>query len=49
MIISITIVSSIQMLIVCGILQLALPASITGAIYESDKLVPCYKELDIDG
>lgn len=47
---TIAIVSSLQMLLVMGILQAALPASITGTIYGAGaSQLPCYAEFELDG
>ncbi|KYQ94060.1 hypothetical protein DLAC_04335 [Tieghemostelium lacteum] len=49
MMIGLCLMTAVQMFVIIGILQLALPTSITGAIYIDNKKVECYKELDIEG
>eukprot|EP01132_Coremiostelium_polycephalum_P004995 gene4995-6219_t len=49
MMIGLCLMTSIQMFIIMGILQLALPSSISGAIYIDNVKVDCYYELDVEG
>lgn len=50
MLMALTIVSALQVLVILGALQAFLPASVSGAIYDSsgDQL-PCYREVDWQG
>lgn len=49
MLIALTAVSSTQIFLVLGTLQLALSSSVTGAIYEDGHKVQCFREVDLDG
>lgn len=50
MLIALTIVSAAQVVLILGLLQAFLPASVSGAIYDSSgEQLPCYREVDFDG
>ncbi|GAM18457.1 hypothetical protein SAMD00019534_016320, partial [Acytostelium subglobosum LB1] len=49
MMIGLCLMTAIQMFVIFSILQLALPVSITGAIYINNVKVPCFEQLDVQG
>jgi hypothetical protein len=50
MLLALTVVSGLQVFALLGILQAALPASVTGAIYgDKSTTLPCYEEVDGQG
>jgi hypothetical protein len=52
MLLGLTLVSSLQVFLILGILQFALPVSISGALYDSkhgSQALPCYVEVDTNG
>eukprot|EP01133_Synstelium_polycarpum_P018866 gene18866-22566_t len=49
MMIGLSLMSALQMFVIFGILQLALPTSISGAIYIDNVKVPCFEQTDVQG
>ncbi|KAJ6255108.1 anillin/rhotekin rtkn [Anaeramoeba flamelloides] len=48
MMIGVTIMSSLQIFILLGILEYSLPTSVVSTIYDDGESIQCYKELDVE-
>ena len=46
--IGVILMNAVSLAIILGIAQLALPRSITGAVYVNGVEIPCYREIDVE-
>eukprot|EP00906_Rhabdomonas_costata_P021294 RCo030930 len=49
MLLVMTVVSAVEVLVLLTVVQLVLPASITGALYSGSTRLPCFREVDLEG